>query len=90
MLTKLIKAGYAATLAFGLTLTPASITSLSAEDLRVDEDAALVKYRSETIQGPRIAYREAGDPGNPTMLLLHGFPTSSHMFRDLIPEIAET
>jgi pimeloyl-ACP methyl ester carboxylesterase len=77
-------------LALGLALAPASLVPLHAEDLRVDEDVTLVKYRSETIQGLEIAYREAGDPDNPTMLLLHGFPTSSHMFRDLIPRIAET
>lgn len=48
-----------------------------------------VQYRAETINGIKIAYREAGDPANPTVLLLHGFPTSSHMFRNLIPELAE-
>ncbi len=47
-----------------------------------------VHYRSETIDGLEIAYREAGDPSRPTVLLLHGFPTSSHMFRNLIPELA--
>ncbi len=36
-----------------------------------------------------IFYREAGDAQNPTLLLLHGFPTSSHMFRDLIPRLAD-
>ncbi|WP_370400367.1 alpha/beta fold hydrolase [Sulfitobacter sp. JB4-11] len=41
------------------------------------------------IDGLNIAYREAGDPENPTVLLLHGFPTSSHMFRELIPELAQ-
>jgi pimeloyl-ACP methyl ester carboxylesterase len=45
--------------------------------------------RSMQIDGLSIAYREAGDPANPTVLLLHGFPTSSHMFRNLIPELAE-
>ncbi|TDJ04540.1 MAG: alpha/beta hydrolase [Deltaproteobacteria bacterium] len=35
-----------------------------------------------------ISYREAGDPTHPTVLLLHGFPTSSHMFRNLIPALA--
>lgn len=45
-------------------------------------------YRSETIQGVKVAYREAGDPAKPTILLLHGFPTSSHMFRNLIPQLA--
>jgi pimeloyl-ACP methyl ester carboxylesterase len=36
-----------------------------------------------------IFYREAGDPDRPTILLLHGFPTSSHQFRDLIPRLAD-
>jgi pimeloyl-ACP methyl ester carboxylesterase len=48
-----------------------------------------VRYGSETIDGVKIAYREAGDPARPTVLLLHGFPTSSQMFRDLIPELAD-
>jgi pimeloyl-ACP methyl ester carboxylesterase len=36
-----------------------------------------------------IFYREAGDPDRPTILLLHGFPTSSHQFRDLLPRLAD-
>lgn len=47
-----------------------------------------VQFRSAEIDGIRIAYREAGDPSRPTVLLLHGFPTSSQMFRNLIPELA--
>lgn len=90
MFANLIAKGRGATLVLGLALASVSITPLSAEDLRVDEDVSLVKYRSETIQGLEIAYREAGDPDNPTLLLLHGFPTSSHMFRDLIPQVADT
>jgi pimeloyl-ACP methyl ester carboxylesterase len=90
MFASLIKGKRATILALGLALVQVSIAPLQAEDLRVDEDMTLVKYRAETIQGLNIAYREAGDPENPTMLLLHGFPTSSHMFRDLIPRIAET
>ena len=39
--------------------------------------------------GVRVFYRHAGQPGRPAILLLHGFPTSSHMFRDLIPLLAE-
>ncbi len=50
---------------------------------------AQVQYRSVEIDGVEIAYREAGDPQHPTVLLLHGFPTSSHMFRNLIPELAD-
>ncbi len=41
-----------------------------------------------TVDGVELFYREAGAPDAPTILLLHGFPTSSHMFRDLIPELA--
>lgn len=48
-----------------------------------------VSYKTVTIDGLDIFYREAGNPKNPTILLLHGFPTSSHMFRDLIPALAD-
>ncbi len=47
-----------------------------------------VSYKNMEIDGVSIAYREAGDPKNPTILLLHGFPTSSQMFRNLIPILA--
>ncbi|BCA56496.1 putative 2-hydroxy-6-ketonona-2,4-dienedioate hydrolase [Nitrospira sp. KM1] len=42
-------------------------------------------YHTQDIDGLKIFYRESGDPAAPTLLLLHGFPTSSHMFRNLIP-----
>lgn len=48
-----------------------------------------VQFHYETINGVKIAYREAGDPTKPTILLLHGFPTSSHMYRNLIPKLAQ-
>lgn len=47
-----------------------------------------VRHRAATIDGVKIAFREAGDPADPAVLLLHGFPTSSHMFRELIPRLA--
>ncbi len=50
---------------------------------------AVVYHRTKQIDGLDIFYREAGDPSNPTILLLHGFPTSSHMFRNLIPALAD-
>jgi len=53
------------------------------------ENVPNVSYRTITIEDVDIFYREAGNPNNPTILLLHGFPTSSHMFRDLIPELAD-
>ena len=47
-----------------------------------------VHYRYATVQGRRLFYREAGPPSAPIVLLLHGFPASSFMFRDLIPRLA--
>ncbi len=55
----------------------------------VTSSAHQTLYRSEKIDGVKVAYREAGDPSKPTVLLLHGFPTSSHMFRNLIPKLAQ-
>jgi len=48
----------------------------------------MVHYRSADTGGHRVFYREAGEPRSPAVLLLHGFPTSSHMFRELIPLLA--
>ncbi|OBJ24906.1 alpha/beta fold hydrolase [Mycobacterium sp. 1245801.1] len=48
-----------------------------------------VHHRYATVDGHRLFYREAGDPAGPTVLLLHGFPTSSYMFRHLIPALAD-
>jgi pimeloyl-ACP methyl ester carboxylesterase len=47
-----------------------------------------IHYRAADIGGLKISYREAGPPDAPTLLLLHGFPTAGHMFRDLIPLLA--
>jgi len=49
-----------------------------------------IKNQTITVDGQTVFYREAGDKDNaPTILLLHGFPTSSHMFRNLIPVLAD-
>src|ERR1700756_4403339 len=48
-----------------------------------------VRYRTIDVGGIRIFYREAGAEDSPALLLLHGFPTASHMFRDLIPRLAD-
>src|SRR5213592_3770298 len=45
-------------------------------------------YRKIDVDGLNVFYREAGAPDAPAILLMHGFPTSSHMFRDLIPLLA--
>ena len=49
-----------------------------------------IHYRRANVDGLSIFYREAGTPGKPKLLLLHGFPTSSHMFRDLIPLLSDS
>ena len=49
----------------------------------------MTHYRAAIIDGHKVFYREAGDPEAPSLLLLHGFPTSSHMFRGLIPLVAD-
>ncbi|MER7811628.1 alpha/beta hydrolase [Streptomyces sp900116325] len=48
-----------------------------------------VHHRTATVNGLEVFYREAGDPQAPDLVLLHGFPTSSHMFRHLIPALAD-
>ncbi|MEV5016459.1 alpha/beta fold hydrolase [Streptomyces sp. NPDC053780] len=51
---------------------------------------ATVHHRTATVDGLDVFYREAGDPQAPAVALLHGFPTSSRMFRNLIPRLADT
>jgi len=51
--------------------------------------SAGVKFKTVKIDGLDIFYREAGDPAKPAILLLHGFPASSHMFRNLIPKLSD-
>src|SRR5262247_117069 len=46
---------------------------------------ASIRYRTADVDGFKLFYREAGPAGAPKLLLLHGFPTAGHMFRDLIP-----
>lgn len=67
------------------TLALAPVLSAHADDTEADRK---VRYRTVQIEGQEIFYREAGRADAPTVLLLHGFPTSSHMFRDLIPKLA--
>ena len=50
---------------------------------------AAINYRTADVDGWKIFYREAGPADAPTLLLLHGFPSAGHMFRDLIPLLAD-
>src|SRR5262249_21729953 len=56
---------------------------------RILRRSAMTTYQRALVNGHSIFYREAGAKDAPTVLLLHGFPTSSHMFRNLIPTLAQ-
>jgi pimeloyl-ACP methyl ester carboxylesterase len=49
----------------------------------------MTTFQHATVHGLKLFYREAGSTTSPTIVLLHGFPSSSHMFRDLIPQLAD-
>src|SRR6476660_8414516 len=49
----------------------------------------MITHQRAQVDGQEIFYREAGPKGAPSILLLHGFPTSSHMFRNLIPALSD-
>jgi pimeloyl-ACP methyl ester carboxylesterase len=49
----------------------------------------MTKFQHAIVRGFKLFYREAGSKASPTLVLLHGFPSSSHMFRDLIPQLAD-
>src|SRR5690349_3593425 len=52
-------------------------------------DMSSVRHRTATVDGHEIFYREAGPADAPAIVLLHGYPTSSFMFRELIPLLAD-
>ncbi|MBO9998304.1 MAG: alpha/beta hydrolase [Cyanobacteria bacterium SID2] len=56
----------------------------------IPQSPTAIHHKTVEIDGLNIFYREAGSKDAPTILLLHGFPTSSHMFRNLIPALADT
>jgi pimeloyl-ACP methyl ester carboxylesterase len=63
--------------------------ALAATGSQAAKPPVVTYHRTKTVDGIKIFYREAGPKGAPVVLLLHGFPTSSHMFRNLIPELAD-
>lgn len=79
MKTNLVKQFRRVTL--GIAVLSIAIPSLAAD--------ARTFYRTVSVDGVKIFYREAGDPAAPTVLLLHGFPSSSHMYRNLIPLLSD-
>ena len=77
----------AALLVLGAAALPGAAAALG--ESAATAEAAQVHYRTVAIDGIDVFYREAGRPDAPAVLLLHGFPTSSHMFRNLIPALAD-
>ena len=59
------------------------------KDNERNKGTAAVRYGSLEVKGLNIAYREAGDPASPKLVLLHGFPASSHQYRDLIGSLSD-
>lgn len=76
----------------GLALTAMAVADPALAAVSSMNEAAPpgVRYRYIDADGVRVFYREAGNPTAPVLLLLHGFPSSSHMFRDLIGPLART
>lgn len=72
-----------------ITLAVAALVSFGSTANAVEPETPQVLHRTVKIDGLDIFYREAGPKDAPTVLLLHGFPTSSHMFRNLIPALAD-
>ncbi len=57
--------------------------------MNTESNTQRVHYRYEQVDNVNIFYREAGEPTNPSIVLLHGFAASSYMYRDIIPALAE-
>jgi pimeloyl-ACP methyl ester carboxylesterase len=72
-----------------LIAVPVTASTAGAEERAASSSSIQVRYRSAKIDGLDLFYREAGRKGAPVILLLHGFPTSSHMYRALIPRLAD-
>ncbi len=70
-----------------ITLLVAALVFAAAPSARAQYHQ--VRYRTVEVDGLDIFYREAGSTDAPTILLLHGFPTSSHMFRNLLAALAD-
>src|SRR6201997_2622639 len=81
-------AGSAAMVVSNATSAKAKTTIPARKSSLTGDSVFLTRYRTVDIDGVSIFYREAGPPGAPVMLLLHGWPSSSAMFRDLIHELS--
>ena len=78
-----------AMLAAGPMMSAMPRTSVAAPAKLKENPMSAIQYRTQKVGDVEVFYRESGPIDAPVLLLLHGFPTSSHMFRDLIPELAD-
>jgi pimeloyl-ACP methyl ester carboxylesterase len=76
-------------LLFASTFTIQDVFATPKEEVKVTQASTQESYKTVTVDGLKVFYREAGPLNKPTIVLLHGFPTSSHMFRNLIPTLAK-
>jgi pimeloyl-ACP methyl ester carboxylesterase len=81
--------GMAASLATGAWSSQASAGTATKPAVEAAQSQTQTVYKTVVVNGQEIFYREAGPANAPTILLLHGFPTSSHMFRNLISALAD-
>jgi pimeloyl-ACP methyl ester carboxylesterase len=70
-------------------ITPACILMVSLFSLGANATSTQTQYKTIEVDEVEIFYREAGPKDGPVIVLLHGFPTSSHMYRNLIPDLAK-
>lgn len=82
---------HAITASLGLALTGTALAQAAPAGAAqaAATESIRTRYKSVQVDGLKLFYREAGPPAAPSLLLLHGFPTSSHMYRDLIPALAD-
>src|SRR5215475_12418855 len=71
------------------SVTNSNSSFISAIRNSLQGESIMTSFHTVNVDGNKIFYREAGPKTAPTILLLHGFPTSSHMFRNLIPLLAD-
>lgn len=77
------------TLAAALLVTSTVATAAPTSETCLSTSLPVTRYQTAKVDGVEIFYRVAGSPDRPALVLLHGFPTSSHMFRNLIPLLAD-
>ncbi|MGP1992099.1 alpha/beta fold hydrolase [Zobellia laminariae] len=81
---------------YALAIAPLLISGATSPDIEIlnknfknKDNMNTIKYRTLEVNGVNIAYREAGNPENQTIVLLHGFPTSSHQYRKVLNQLSD-